>query len=585
MIINIFRSLVILAVFFTGASFSFDDITFYNVGQGHCVVAYSKTKGILVIDAGSSSTVGIDGVKGDGKCAILAQMICQDIRSKIATYFEDDKKASSGSGTSDAPLDFTDSLFDNGIPISFIITHADQDHLNLVKPIVEDLLSPQERFDKKAKLSGHVQLKANFILGGYEAAYKKGPSTELLALISSYDRAYGEHFKKSKDLLWTPIWTSPSKDFKFDLGNNEIEFISVKNDKKRMQIGKARTPMDDDSDDTNASSIVVRIKSLFKYSVMITGDKTTSQILTILNLYKQEQRFDFLKSDVLLATHHGSEVDFNSEWMAAVNPYYLVVSCGTSSYDHPRPIAVCSPQVLYNLRYVADTPWHPIRACGTLSDITFLENNHKPIFPISSGFRLSGEKNNKVIYSYSMTKAGVYVTADQGTINFSFSERGIKVTPSKREGHIDLRQAFYQFLTSYSDKRFADSDITWSQLVFPSFDDFLLRDYEVVYKNCPELQELYLDSLTASDKDSDALCEVIKSLRTLRVMNLPKNRLSDKGREKIYQAWNHRGLNIGNPMPETDSSSSSSSSTTTSTTTASTVTTVTTTTTATIGAR
>ena len=66
-------------------AWSFNEVDFYNVGQGHCVVARSpiKEKGIMIIDAGSSSTIGIDGINGLHKFVQLGEIIYSSIKKKL----------------------------------------------------------------------------------------------------------------------------------------------------------------------------------------------------------------------------------------------------------------------------------------------------------------------------------------------------------------------------------------------------------------------------------------------------------------------------------------------------------------------
>jgi len=48
-----------------------------------------------------------------------------------------------------------------------------------------------------------------------------------------------------------------------------------------------------------------------------------------------------LKSDFLLAGHHGSNTSSSEEFLRAVNPEYIIFSAGkNNSYNHPHPAVI-----------------------------------------------------------------------------------------------------------------------------------------------------------------------------------------------------------------------------------------------------
>jgi len=501
MFFNRLLSFLVLSLLLLTNAWSFDEVDFHNVGQGHCVVATS-TKGILVIDAGSSSTMGVDGIleEKEGKFQALADKISDSIAGRI-------KKPD--------------------IPLNFIMTHADKDHINLSYLIVEVLLK------KKAILVEKVK----FILGGKEQEYSTGDATDLAGFLKEkkIPHCYGESFKPlAEGLLWVP---PDSLDFVF--GPDDISFLSVKSEiaskapkkSSKPSKSKASSQPPNESAKRNASSIVVRVICK-KSSVMITGDKTRPEIANIIAKHEKQGKADLLKSDIVLATHHGSAEDFSPEWLKAVNPAYLVLSCGTSSFFHPRYEAVCSPAVLSNMRLVKDVPWHPVRFFEERGGGADFREAKDKFFPVCldkpANFRATP-------YTYAMTNLGIYVTADQGTINFSFNEgKGIVVKASKQHGDVNVVTAFSSFLRSSKE---------WSKIIFPA-PAFLPENIVWVTANCTGLTSLDLGGCNASDAATKDLCDLIVARPSLTSVNLSPNSISEANKRKIIEAWNHRGLTI-----------------------------------------
>lgn len=470
------------------------DVDFYNVGQGHCVVARSAKNGVLIIDAGSSSTVGVDEVTvKTGQILHLAKQIFSSI----------------------------DGDLNKGSALSFIITHADKDHLNLAQPIIVEVIN---KYAKNNKI--------RFILGNQESQYSKGAGKELLEFIKNEKILYsfGTDFRKAnnKDLFWTP-----PPNFTFEGGDGEnITFLSVKSDikvptKKDKATGQPTALPDEKK--KNASSIVVKIEGGGR-SVMITGDKTRAEITLLIGLYKTSGKIKELKSDVLLATHHGSEEDFSEDWMKMVNPSYLVVSSGTSAFFHPRPEAICSKEVLDNLIKTQQQPWHPIRSYGNLPSIQYSDNL---LIPVGSGGR---ENFRSTPYSYSMTNAGIYVTADQGTVKFSFNNGVMTVAPSKQNGDNDFDKAFKNFLTSQKDDL---NDI----VIYPP-NTLSKGFFKEVLPLCSSLKNLDLSHCTAKDKHTDNIIHVVTTLTNLSTLNMSTNSMRNSNKKRIGEAWGPRGLSL-----------------------------------------
>lgn len=116
--------------------------------------------------------------------------------------------------------------------------------------------------------------------------------------------------------------------------------------------------------DGNANSIGIRI-SYEDNSFLICGDCTEEAEQDI--LYAGEN----VESDVFAANHHGSQYSNCQEFMEAVNPEAVVISCGRdNSYGHPAPSVLLEIQKLGAGLYRTDLQG-TITAVGDGSKITF----------------------------------------------------------------------------------------------------------------------------------------------------------------------------------------------------------------------
>lgn len=85
---------------------------------------------------------------------------------------------------------------------------------------------------------------------------------------------------------------------------------------------------------TNNASVVMKLKYL-ETSVMLTGDAEES------SLHALEHYDDFLKSDILKASHHGSSNGLTTGFLSRVQPRYTILSCGQfNKFNHPSPKVV-----------------------------------------------------------------------------------------------------------------------------------------------------------------------------------------------------------------------------------------------------
>lgn len=90
---------------------------------------------------------------------------------------------------------------------------------------------------------------------------------------------------------------------------------------------------DTDGWETNTASIVSRLVYASS-SVLLTGDSPAK-------IEKFLVKYDDLKSDILKLGHHGSNTASSEEFIAEVNPEYVIVSAGKNNrYHHPHPAVI-----------------------------------------------------------------------------------------------------------------------------------------------------------------------------------------------------------------------------------------------------
>lgn len=94
-----------------------------------------------------------------------------------------------------------------------------------------------------------------------------------------------------------------------------------------------------DTGDLNENSAIIRM-DYGRFSALFTGDAgETSEDLQI-GRYGS-RRGGMLDVDILKVGHHGSDGSSTDEYLAAVTPYYAVISCGEdNAYGHPAPAAL-----------------------------------------------------------------------------------------------------------------------------------------------------------------------------------------------------------------------------------------------------
>lgn len=95
---------------------------------------------------------------------------------------------------------------------------------------------------------------------------------------------------------------------------------------------KIIAPYSAEYSDMNNYSVVIHL-TYGTTSFLFVGDAETASEKEMLEHYRED-----LKSDILKVGHHGSDTSSSSEFLAAVQPKYGIVSCGKDNkYGHPTP--------------------------------------------------------------------------------------------------------------------------------------------------------------------------------------------------------------------------------------------------------
>jgi len=451
------------------------EVTFFNVGQGNCTIFSSRKNGVVVIDAGSTSVP--DGIG------------LSPLSSKIVSRIKPLLKAKT--------------------PLTFIMSHADQDHLNLVEFITRALCpKPVDRKNHSLK----------YIFGGEESEYKTSKSKELLDYANKEKicKVFGKDFTENPDGL---SFSTPDG-FGFPMDPSEIKFFSVKRET--------------DDSDNNAPSIVMKI-DLGGITVMLTGDKTKKETKYIIDRFRTLNKLDELRSDILLATHHGSFGDFVLEWAQLIRPKHIIFSAGRSSNWHPHSNAFLG-YYSHSKESLSEVEWHLVKFHGVFEDIE--DERLRVIFR-----EVTSSEEKARGYDYAVTNYGLFVTSSQGTVSFYVDPSNAHLTYNANPTWKTARETIHSFI---NDPVLPDLS---SPIEFESIhlDDEREIDIDSLLprlKTTASLKSLSLKGCEVRDIHVDELCELITAVSNLTSLNLKGIVLSSDSFAQIKEAWNHRGLSL-----------------------------------------
>lgn len=133
------------------------------------------------------------------------------------------------------------------------------------------------------------------------------------------------------------------------------------------------------NEDSNANSLVLKIV-YGSMSAILTGDATRVTTDCIMACYKP----NFLKSNLLIASHHGSSTHGSNEqkWIKAVNPECIFVSNGLL-YGHPSSEAYENFKSSMKLKFVSQK--HEILVAEEKGSYQIYETNRSIFSTLSSG--------------------------------------------------------------------------------------------------------------------------------------------------------------------------------------------------------
>ena len=201
-----------------------------------------------------------------------------------------------------------------------IISHTDADHLYAIDDVLR-------LYDVKNIITtGYSKKQAYKDIKGKEKANTKTYGYVMAAI----DREGAKVVNFNKDNL--DYSSLPSKQY----GEATVTFLSG------FGKPKASWNLHSTSHALNSVSIVMKVEYKGK-SVLFSGDAVgkhgngNNPIAT--EKYLMDQHRQELKSDVMIAPHHGADNASSLDFIQAIRPTYVVFSCG-KAYNHPRKKAV-----------------------------------------------------------------------------------------------------------------------------------------------------------------------------------------------------------------------------------------------------
>lgn len=392
----------------------FDDPLSYsvivkNVRQGSCTVIKNHTNdNFIVVDAGSSSAEPVD------KEAYLARLFGFSEESPDVPFSEN--------------------------TISIIVSHSDEDHINLFKTVfginstlldrvglivLGDHFSNYFRLDKQGKPVEETRnFLRNFVL--------RVPNyrTKLISLSHNIDGI------EINDLLKLPLVTIPKTRYSSFYTQRKLNiFFSAQqltNPTNTFEILSANAGEGSESKetDTNANSAIVRL-SFNEHNILIMGDATGHTTNRILNVIDNPK---ILRSDLLIMSHHGSDTDNTNHitWAAVTAPKHIAVSSGFK-YTHPTLTAItnflatdCVSQEMSESALGIDPE--------KLIDEHYLSIHNafgehvlklKPKIGKLELINLNAQNARWILFS---TKHSIYSTIDSGDLVYTFSNNGLLIS-------------------------------------------------------------------------------------------------------------------------------------------------------------
>ena len=183
----------------------------------------------------------------------------------------------------------------------FVVTHQDEDHIGGSDVVFDN-------FDVLSFYRPSVYTEQEFLYYGYIDGEVNVCKTQVFLTMISKMNAEG-----------CSVFFNTKSENPLGLGSDceySVEFLSPKDVKY--------------TDPNNYSPImIIKYKNV---KVMLTGDAETFVEKQVLQDYPDE----FLDCDILKLGHHGSDTSTSKQFLDAVNPKYVAISCGLNNkYNHP----------------------------------------------------------------------------------------------------------------------------------------------------------------------------------------------------------------------------------------------------------
>ena len=476
------------------------DVTFYNVGQGNCVILKSHTtQNILFVDAGSSSTIGVVNEGLRDKNEHLAQNIVDYIRHDL----------------------------EESQTLHFIISHADRDHLNLVKPIISSFFglpddpSSLSKYQKSNILKRLKKYKISALFGGCRGEYEKGDGSILIDFMEDYGIPFWfstNHFRQDSDRLYFVPKNDRQSARINDLWESEIKYFSID--------GRYSGKKD------NATSIVMKIKLGDSY-LTLTGDKTKDEIKAIIDAFREAGRLNELETTMLLSTHHGSGIDFNQEWLDSTKPHYVIFSSGRSNYLHPQREAIAGSLAHLSVRrnHLNQNLWHFIQFHG---DYINADHTHS-VFREYADYKDSAQG-----YTHAITDRAMYVTAGkQRYVRFKLSMTDVRVFATEYDDYTAALETFLAEPSLYSGAALRISNVLFENI--RSEDVRKLSEHIEALE--PEIRELHLKRCELDTTEGvETIAHLIDVIQGISKLNISGHTFSEDQKEIIKKAWDARGI-------------------------------------------
>jgi len=270
-----------------------DEIIFFNVGQGHAALIYKAGHVPLLVDAGSDSRPNTAGEMYEWT-KFEEEVLLSQISDKILGYWRN----------------FNHGILQGGqYSLNIIVSHPDEDHKGFIPQILVKLT--------EAARSQQFEFLSYALLGGTDSP-----------------NHYPINFLPNTRVVYSRRMDAMVQNYNFLNSSGCITHFFC-------PIG--RFPQASDSKETvakykNGWSVIVRVQ-VNGISAILTGDADVhvkEQMLANLGANRE-----VIASDILLAPHHGSDVNtFLLGWDQAVNPRAIVIGAapnrGQKGNRHPR---------------------------------------------------------------------------------------------------------------------------------------------------------------------------------------------------------------------------------------------------------